>query len=136
MSGFLQNKKVNIKQCISKIKSCISSDVYGIDYTNGVHHIRPSLNCKSLIFCDNVILWSINTDHRVYIQKQCQQYFGKSFELKIIRSDILKQNDIRPAGTIYYCFKISLYSTGDGRFYTVSKPSIYGHKPIWYGVQP
>jgi hypothetical protein len=98
----------NTKQCINIIKKYAPPDVYDVDYTNGAHYIEPILDCNSTIFCDNVILWSIGTNHRVYIQKECQKYFGDSFELKMIRSDVLKEDDIAVAGTPYYCFKISL----------------------------
>jgi hypothetical protein len=100
--------KENTKLCTTVIKEYTPPDVFDVDYTNNTHYIKPNLNCDSLIFCDNVILWSIGINQRVYIQQKCKQYFDSSFELKMIRSDELKDDDIAPVGTPYYCFKISL----------------------------
>jgi hypothetical protein len=96
------------KQCINEIKKHSPPDVYDANYANCLNCIRPSLNCNSHMFCDNIILWSIKTNQRVYIQKKCKEYFDDAFELKMIRSAELKDDDIAPAGTSYYCFKISL----------------------------
>ena len=73
----------------------------------------------SPIFCDNIILWSIEKDKededpdndinwRIYIQKKCKLYFDNRFDIKMVSSGKLKDDDIAPAGTTYYRFKISL----------------------------
>ena len=90
------------------MKEQVPPDIFGVDYTNSMDCIRPSLDSDSPIFCDNIILWSVGTNHRDHIQKKCREYFDNAFELKMIRSSNLKDDDIAPVGTLYYCFKVSL----------------------------
>src|SRR3979490_266570 len=85
------------------------SDIFDVDYTCGEEYITPLLESSNPIFCDNVILWSIGKDHRVYIQKICKKLFSNSFQIKRLRSSTLMDNDIAPKGTEYYCIKISLW---------------------------
>src|SRR3979490_3337292 len=97
-----------LKQCVKLFQTHSLSDIFDVDYTCGEEYITPSLESANPIFCDNVILWSIGKDHRVYIQKMCNRSFGGSFQIKRLHSSTLMDNDIAPKETEYYCIKISL----------------------------
>src|SRR3979490_3353851 len=97
-----------LKQCVKLFQTHSLSDIFDVDYTCREEYITPSLESSNPIFCDNVILWSIGKDHRVYIQKMCKKLFNNSFGIKRLRSSTLMDNDIAPKGTEYYCIKISL----------------------------
>jgi hypothetical protein len=104
-----------IHDCIKILKHFGPPDVFGTDYTHGAVPTTPSLNISSPIFCDNIILWSIGKDDRVYIYNQCIRWFHSSFQLKQIRNDTLKSSDIAPKGTEYYTYKVSLSDVQLGR---------------------
>src|SRR3979490_375663 len=97
-----------LKQCVKLFQTHSLSDIFDVNYTCGEEYITPSLESANPIFCDNVILWSIGKDHRVYIQKMCKILFNNSFHIKRLHSSTLMDNDIAPKGTKYYCIKISL----------------------------
>src|SRR3979490_577642 len=97
-----------LKQCVKLFQTHSLSDIFDVDYTCREEYIKPSLESSNPIFCDNVILWSIGKDHRVYIQKMCKKLFNNSFQIKRLRSSTLMDNDIASKGTEYHCFKISL----------------------------
>lgn len=68
-----------LKKCIEVFKGESQMDIFNVDYTCGRESFIPNLISSNLIFCDNVILWSIGTNHRVYIQKVCKKLFSNSF---------------------------------------------------------
>ena len=106
--AIIMSHKDLLKQCVKLFQTHSLSDIFDVDYTCGEEYITPSLESANPIFCDNVILWSIGKDHRVYIQKMCKRSFGGSFQIKRLHSSTLMDNDIAPKGTEYYCIKISL----------------------------
>ena len=71
-----------LKQCVKIFQTHRLSDTFDVDYTCGEEYITPSLELSNPIFCDNVILWSIEKDRRIYIQKMCKRSFGDSFQIK------------------------------------------------------
>src|SRR5687768_11684051 len=107
--------KENIKKCIEIMKTYEPHDVKDVDYTCGKAPVKKDpLDLDwyhGPIFCDNIILWSIEKDKndtnpdkdkdwRIYIYNKCTQFFGReNFELKQLRSDILKGDDIAPDTT-------------------------------------
>src|SRR3979490_2113208 len=99
-----------VKECIDIMKKFRMPDVLDTKYHNPLEAIRLSFESSddSYIFCDNVILWSIGGDFRNDIYGKCKAYFSHSFKIKLLRSGILKDNDISPSHTPYLSYKISL----------------------------
>ena len=89
MMRYQMSHKDLLKKCVKIFQMHSLSDISDVDYMCGEEYITPSLESSNPIFCDNVILWSIGKDHRIYIQKMCKRSLGGSFQIKRLHSSTL-----------------------------------------------
>lgn len=110
MPPFSQDIYTNKKRIISVLRENSPPDISDVDYTvrRSRKPFEPSLESDNLIFCDNIILWTIGRDKREEIYKKCKKSFGNAFKLVLLRSSHMKSSDIAPIGTSYFSFKVSL----------------------------
>jgi hypothetical protein len=98
----------NSKVIVDILRQNNPPDVKNVDYRDKAKRIIPSLQNNAPIFCDNVIFWSIGTNKKAYVYRQCRYWFENSFCLTYLREGTLKNDDIAPEGTSYFSIKVSL----------------------------
>jgi hypothetical protein len=103
---------MNIGEITSILKKHNPPDVAEVDYISKSVHLIPSLDYDTPIFCDSVILWSLEENRINEIYHKCKKHLNTSFKINFLKTQRsiseLTMDDIAPKGTKYFPIKISL----------------------------